>query len=282
MLLPIFFRHALLGKGSGNHFVVFCSHAITTMYRANGNNIGARAQSISGHLYQMPPPHANVVLENLTKKYRLRNRSKTILDNLNFVFPRGYNIAILGLNGAGKSTLIRLIAGAEEPTSGRVVRLTRVSWPLGFSGGIAGSMTGKEGTRFVARIYGRDVEEVEDFVRSFADIGDHYFMPVKTYSSGMRARLAFGISMAIDFDCYLVDEILAVGDAVFRQKCEQVFSSKLQKSDIIMVAHSPALLRKYCDAAAILENSKLTFYPDLEEGIKVYNELIKRKQQANA
>ena len=225
---------------------------------------------------------AHVILQNLTKRYRLRNKSKTILDGVSFTFPKGKSIAILGLNGAGKSTLIRLIAGAEEPTSGRIVRLSRISWPLGFSGGIAGSMTGKEGTRFVARIYGRDVEEVEDFVRSFADIGEHYLMPVKTYSSGMRARLAFGISMAIDFDCYLVDEILAVGDAVFRKKCEEVFASKLQKSDIIMVAHSPALLRKYCDAAAILQDGRLVFYPDLEDGIRAYNEMIRHKQQTNA
>ena len=223
----------------------------------------------------MHSPYANIVLEKLTKRYRLRNHSKTVLDGVDFTFPRGSNIAILGLNGTGKSTLIRLIAGAEDPTSGRVIRLTRVSWPLGFAGGIAGSMTGKEGTRFVARIYGRDVDEVEDFVRSFADIGEHYFMPVKTYSSGMRARLAFGISMAIDFDCYLVDEILAVGDAVFRNKCEEIFTSKLQKSDIIMVAHSPVLLRKYCDSAAILSNGKLTYFPNLEEGISTYNDMIK-------
>ncbi len=225
---------------------------------------------------------AHVILQNLTKRYRLRNKAKTILDGVNFAFPKGKSIAILGLNGAGKSTLIRLIAGAEEPTSGRIVRLSRISWPLGFAGGIAGSMTGKEGTRFVARIYGRDVEEVEDFVRSFTDLGEHYLMPVKTYSSGMRARLAFGISMAIDFDCYLVDEILAVGDAVFRKKCEEVFTSKLQKSDMIMVAHSPNLLRKYCDAAAILQDAKLVFYSDLEDGIKAYNEMIRRKQQTNA
>ncbi len=221
----------------------------------------------------------NVRLENVCKRYRLRNGVTTVLDNVTFSFPKGYNIAILGLNGAGKSTLIRLIAGAEEPNSGRILRFANISWPLGFAGGVAGSMTGKEGTRFVARIYGKDVDETEDFVRSFADLGDHYFMPVKTYSSGMRARLAFGISMAIDFDCYLVDEILAVGDAVFRKKCEEVFASKLQKSDIIMVAHSPTLLRRYCDAAAILRNGKLVFYPDLEEGIRTYNEFIKRMQE---
>ena len=140
-------------------------------------------------------------------------------------------------------------------------------------------MTGKENVRFVARIYGRDVEEVEDFVRAFADIGEHYFMPMKTYSSGMRARLAFGVSMAIDFDCYLVDEILAVGDAVFRRKCESVFATKLKHADIIMVAHNPNLLRKYCDAAAILQDGNLELYEDLEEGIRVYNEIIKRKQK---
>jgi len=219
-----------------------------------------------------------VRLENVSKHYRLRNASKVVLDNVTFGFPQGNNIAVLGLNGAGKSTLIRLIAGAEEPTSGRIIRNANISWPLGFSGGFAGSMTGKENVRFVARIYGRDVDEVEDFVRAFADIGEHYFMPVRTYSSGMRARLAFGVSMAIDFDCYLVDEILAVGDAVFRKRCEDMFSSKLKKSNIIMVAHAPSLLRKYCSSAAILIDGKLRYFPDLEEGIKAYNGIIKHKQ----
>ena len=233
-------------------------------------------------IYAMQPVRAqsNVSLVNVTKHYRLRNSTRVVLDRVSFNFPRGRNVAVLGLNGAGKSTLIRLIAGSEEPTSGRIIRHVRVSWPLGFSGGFAGSMTGKENVRFVARIYGRDVAEVEEFVRAFADIGEHYFMPVRTYSSGMRARLAFGLSMAIDFDCYLVDEILAVGDAVFRQRCEEMFASKLQKSDILMVAHSPALLRKYCDAAAILMDGRLRYYPDLEEGIAEYGRLIRDRQKA--
>ncbi|HHN72798.1 MAG TPA: ABC transporter ATP-binding protein [Thermopetrobacter sp.] len=224
----------------------------------------------------------NVHLHEVSKIYRLRNGQRVVLDNVTFSFPRGMNIAVLGLNGAGKSTLIRLIAGAEEPTSGRILRYSRVSWPLGFSGGFAGSMTGRENVRFVARIYGRDEEEVEDFVRAFADIGEHYFMPVKTYSSGMRARLAFGVSMAIDFECYLVDEILAVGDAVFRQRCEEMFTDKLQEADIIMVAHSPRLLRRYCNAAAILDGGRLTFYPDLEEGVEAYDELIRQRQAQGA
>ena len=231
---------------------------------------------------QPSTPQCNVRLFRVTKRYPVRRGHRTVLDRVNFDFPRGRSVAVLGLNGAGKSTLIRLIAGAEEPTSGRIERYARISWPLGFAGGYAGNMTGKENVRFVARIYGCDVEAVEDFVRAFADIGQHYFMPMRTYSAGMRARLAFGLSMAIDFDCYLVDEILAVGDAVFRQRCEEMFSEKLKHADMIMVAHSPALLRKYCSASAILLDGKLQFFPDLEEGIKAYNELIKFKQsQAN-
>ncbi len=223
-------------------------------------------------------PRCNVRLFEVTKRYRLRKGQRTILDHVTFDFPRGRNIAILGLNGAGKSTLIRLIASAEEPTSGRIERYVRISWPLGFAGGYAGSMTGRENVRFVARIYGRDVDEVEDFVRAFADIGEHYFMPMRTYSSGMRARLAFGLSMAIDFDCYLVDEILAVGDAVFRQRCKEVFTKKLEHADMIMVAHSPALLRTYCDAAAILLDGQLRYFDDLEEGIAAYTHLIRERQ----
>ena len=227
-----------------------------------------------------PEPCCNVRLVEVTKRYQLRKGRKTVIDNVTFEFPRGRNIAILGLNGAGKSTLIRLIAGAEEPTSGRIERHVRISWPLGFAGGYAGSMTGRENVRFVARIYGREVDEVEDFVRSFADIGDHYFMPVRTYSAGMRARLAFGLSMAIDFDCYLVDEILAVGDAVFRQRCQEVFARKLEHADMIMVAHSPALLRSYCNAAAILLDGRLQYFDDLEQGITAYNRLIRERQTA--
>ena len=232
------------------------------------------------HNQDSTPVPANVDLENVTKIYHLRHGRKVVLDHVSFRFPRGTNVAILGLNGAGKSTLIRLIAGAEEPTSGKIIRYTRISWPLGFSGGFAGSMTGKENVRFVARIYGQDVDEVEAFVQEFAEIGDHYHMPVRTYSAGMRARLAFGVSMAIDFDCYLIDEILAVGDAVFRKKCEIVFSNKLKHSDIIMVAHSPGLLRKYCTAAAILQDGKLEYYDDIEDAIRVYNTYIKSRQQS--
>ncbi len=222
--------------------------------------------------------NTNVLLKDVSKIYRVRRGRKVVLDHVTFRFPRGVNVAVLGLNGAGKSTLIRLIAGAEEPTSGSILRYTRISWPLGFTGGFAGTMTGKENVRFVARIYGQDVEEVESFVQDFADIGDHYNMPVRTYSAGMRARLAFGVSMAIDFDCYLIDEILAVGDAVFRQKCDEVFSSKLKHADIIMVAHSPALLKKYCNAGAILRDGRLDYYDDLDEAIAVYNAIIRAKQ----
>ncbi len=222
--------------------------------------------------------NTHVLLNDVSKVYQLRHGKKIVLDHVNFRFPRGVNIAVLGLNGAGKSTLIRLIAGAEEPTGGDILRFTRISWPLGFSGGFAGSMTGKENVRFVARIYGQDVDAVEAFVQEFADIGEHYNMPVRTYSAGMRARLAFGVSMAIDFDCYLVDEILAVGDAVFRRKCENVFATKLKHADIIMVAHSPALLKKYCSAGAILRNGRLDYYEDLDEAIETYNEIIRAKQ----
>ncbi len=223
-----------------------------------------------------------VRLERVTKKYRLRGGMKVVLDDVSFSFPAGRRIAVLGLNGAGKSTLIRLIAGSEEPTAGRIQRRGRISWPLGFSGGFAGRMTGKESVRFVARIYGRDIDEVEDFVRAFADIGEHYFMPVQTYSSGMRARLAFGLSMAINFDCYLVDEILAVGDAVFRQRCAQVLSQRLKDADMIMVAHAPGLLRSYCDSAAILADGRLTFFDSLEDGIRAYKELIRLRQKQGA
>ena len=147
-----------------------------------------------------------------------------MLDQLSAVFEEGVSVGILGRNGAGKSTLLRILGGAEQPDSGRVIRKGRVSWPIGFSGGFNGSLTGEENARFVARIYDADIDRVIEFAKDFAEIGDYFQMPVRTYSSGMKARLAFGLSMAIDFDTYLVDEVTAVGDATFQERCREAFA----------------------------------------------------------
>lgn len=214
-----------------------------------------------------------IEFRNVHKSYYLGGVTKVIVNNLSLKFPDDRNIAILGRNGAGKSTLMRLIAGAESVNEGRIIRRKKVSWPLGFSGGFNGEMTGKENARFVARIYGEDTEEVIAFVEAFSELGPSMKLPIKTYSSGMKARLAFGLSMAIDFGCYLVDEITAVGDARFKKKCSKVFQRKLQTSKIVMISHSETTIKKFCDSAYILENGELNYFEDVDEAIKMHNKL---------
>jgi capsular polysaccharide transport system ATP-binding protein len=200
------------------------------------------------------------------KSYRVGGGRKVILHRLDLTLPRA-NIGILGGNGAGKSTLLRMIAGTELPDSGKIVRQGRISWPLGFAGSFNGSLSGIENARFVARIYGQDTEYVLGFVEDFSELGEFYRMPVGSYSAGMRARLAFGVSMAIAFDYYLVDEITAVGDESFRRKCQKAFKERLATSCILMVSHSANTLREYCETGAVIRNGHLTFYPDLEDAI---------------
>lgn len=200
------------------------------------------------------------------KQYPVGDGYKTILRDLSVRFPKR-NIAILGENGAGKSTLLRLIAGSERPDDGDILRHVKVSFPLGFAGSFNGSLTGNENARFVARIYGQDTDYVLEFVREFSQLGEHLSMPVRTYSSGMRARLAFGVSLAIDFECYLVDEITAVGDSRFQKRSRAAFKEKLERANIIMVSHSNSTLRDYCDTGAVLHEGRLTIFDDLKDAI---------------
>lgn len=209
--------------------------------------------------------------QHVSKHFRVKGIHKIVLDNVHVTFPPQTNVAILGQNGAGKSTLVNLIAGALQPTSGRIIRTGNMSWPLGFGGGFGGQMTGIENSRFVARMYGHDTEEVIEFVRDFAELGNSFNLPIGTYSSGMKARLAFGISMAIDFSYYLIDEITAVGDKRFREKCDDYFSQKLVASNVIMISHEKNAIRKFCSAGAVLHRGQLTYYPDLEDAIEVHD-----------
>jgi capsular polysaccharide transport system ATP-binding protein len=211
-------------------------------------------------------------MKSVSKSYKLKGVRKHILEDVSFSFPEGRNIAIMGKNGAGKSTLMRLLAGIETPDRGRIKRDTRTSWPMGFSGGFNGSMTGLENVRFVARLYGQDTEAVIAYVEEFAGLGKSLRLPIKTYSSGMRARLAFGLSMAIDFDCYLIDEITAVGDKSFRTQSKEAFDEKLSSANLIMISHSLSTIREYCDCGIFLKDRSLTFYPDVEDLIDVYQE----------
>ena len=210
--------------------------------------------------------------ENVSKSYKLQGVRKTILSNFTFAFPEGRNIGIMGRNGAGKSTMVRLMAGTEPPDTGAVYRTSRVSWPLGFAGGFNGSMTGIESIRFVSRIYGQDTEKVIAYVTEFAELGASLRLPIKTYSNGMRARLAFGLSMAIDFDVYLIDEITAVGDQNFKKKSQAVFKDKLARSQIIMVSHSASTIRQYCDCGLLLDRGEVRFYDDVSDLLAAYKQ----------
>jgi capsular polysaccharide transport system ATP-binding protein len=216
-------------------------------------------------------------LDRLTKRFKLKGEMRYIARDVSFTVPRGNSIGLLGRNGAGKSTLLRLIAGTIKPTSGRIIRLANVSFPLGFQGSFNGSLTGEQNVRFVARIYGHDTEQLVDYVQDFAELGKSYYMPVKSYSSGMKARLAFGVSMGIDFDYYLVDEITAVGDSNFKKKCKRVFEEKLQNSDIIMVSHANASLKEYCTTGIVLEDGNLTFFSDIDDAINMHNDNMARR-----
>jgi capsular polysaccharide transport system ATP-binding protein len=209
-------------------------------------------------------------LEDVTKVYPTRTGSNVVLDAISVNFPFRTNIGILGRNGSGKSTLLRVIAGTEQPDSGRVRRSGTVSWPIGFAGGFNGSLNGEENCRFVARIYGADVDEVVGFTMDFAELGEYFYMPVKTYSSGMKARLAFGLSMAIEFDAYLVDEVTAVGDAQFQRKCRQAFDERSNRSAVIIVSHQLGTIRDYCQRCAVLQSGRLLFFDSVDEASRVY------------
>jgi len=184
-----------------------------------------------------------IQLNNVFKYYRSHGHTKVVLDHINTHFTAGRSYGILGVNGAGKSTMMRLIAGTELPNSGRVRRNVRVSWPLGFSGGMHPKMTGRENVKFVARVYGQNMRKTIDFVEDFAEIGAYIDVPIMTYSSGMLARLAFGLSMAIEFECYLIDEVTAVGDARFAARCQIEFEKRKKNSDIIMISHNMGTIR---------------------------------------
>ncbi len=207
------------------------------------------------------------------KYYRTKGHTKVVLDHITTTFERGHSYGILGVNGAGKSTTIRLLSGVEAPNSGRIRRHVEFSWPIGFGNGFQGLMTGRNNVTFVARVYGQDVRRVLDFVEDFSELGDYLDAPVRTYSSGMSGRLAFALSMAIDFDCYLIDEVTATGDARFQQRCHQAFQERRARSDVIMVSHMIGTIRDYCDRGAVLVDGRLISFDDIDQAIDMYSRL---------
>lgn len=214
-----------------------------------------------------------IELDRVFKFYKTEGHVKIVLDHATTRFQTGYSYALLGVNGAGKSTTMRMIAGTELPNAGRIRRSVRVSWPLGFAGGFHPQMTGRENVKFVARAYGEDTRRVLEFVEDFSELGDYIDVAVKTYSSGMMARLAFGLSMAIDFDCYLVDEITAVGDARFQARCKAMFDRRRETADMIVVSHSMAIIKDYCDRGAVLVDGQLIMFESVDKAIEVYARL---------
>ena len=213
-------------------------------------------------------------LESLTKYYPSQLGSQYIFKDLNFTIPDGHNIAILGSNGAGKSTLFRILAGSEYPNKGRVKTDKAISWPVALATGVHPQMTGRENTRFIGRVNGvTDLQQYEEKVKAFAELGAKYDLPVNTYSSGMRSRLAFGTCIAIDFDIYLIDEATSVGDQKFRKKAKQALLEKSKQANVIMVSHDLKEIEEFCDSAVILHKGELTFYRNLQEGIEVYQAL---------
>ena len=193
-----------------------------------------------------------------------------VLNDVTVRFPQGRNVGILGVNGAGKSTLIRLLCAVEKPDRGVIRRNVRVSWPLGFAGGFQESLTGRENARFIARIYGALINPFVEFTENFSELGDYFDMPVRSYSSGMKARFAFAVSLAADFDCYLVDEITAVGDQRFKDKYRRAFEERKNHANIVMVSHNPGTIRRDCDMGAVLHEGQLSMFEDVEEAISEY------------
>ncbi|MBV8871240.1 MAG: ABC transporter ATP-binding protein [Metakosakonia sp.] len=224
-----------------------------------------------------------IKIENLTKSYRTPKGRHYVFKDLNIELPSGKSIALIGRNGAGKSTLLRMIGGIDRPDSGKIVTENSISWPVGLSGGFQGSLTGRENVKFVARLYAKkeELKEKVAFVEEFAELGKYFDMPIKTYSSGMRSRLGFGLSMAFRFDYYLVDEITAVGDARFKQKCDDIFNERSKDTCFIMVSHSLNSLIKYCDVALYIDrNHEVTFFDSVTDAVVLYShsEVYKNKK----
>jgi capsular polysaccharide transport system ATP-binding protein len=215
-----------------------------------------------------------IEFQNVSKAYSTAKSTKTILRNFSGEFPRGRNIGLLGVNGAGKSTLLRLIAGTEYPDSGRIRRRAFISFPVNFAA-FKGNLSARENCRFVARIYGVNTRSVERFVEEFAEIGKYFDMPIATYSSGMRARISFGLSMAIDFEVYLVDEALSVGDGIFKARADALFQARAKQSNLIVVSHNPGTVEKYCDMGAVISNGELVIFDQLPDAVRYYQSITR-------
>ena len=220
-----------------------------------------------------------ISIRNVTKYYPMRKGEvHYVLKDVNLEIPSHHSVAIIGPNGSGKSTLLRMIGGAEAPNSGSIVTRSRISWPLGLGIGFQGSLTGRQNIDFVCQINGLNQEQrdqVLEHVINFAELGKFFDMPVKSYSSGMRARLGFGLSISFDFDCYLIDELTSVGDIIFKKKAKKAFQQISKTSSLIYVSHSLGSLKKYCQSGIFLREGEATYYEKVQDAIDAYEAYIK-------
>lgn len=216
-----------------------------------------------------------IILKNITKEYKTKFGNKTIYKNVNLRIPYGKNIGILGINGAGKSTLLRIIGGIDFPDKGEIISNKTFSWPLALSGGFQGSLSGEDNAKFICRIYGKKEEEMEKIISSikeFSELNNDFYLPVKSYSTGMKAKLAFATSIMFDFDYFLLDETISVGDKHFKDKCSAAINDLNTKRNIILVSHDMAVLKKMCDIGLVISNETIKKY-DIEQAIEIYNKL---------
>ncbi|WP_428737620.1 ABC transporter ATP-binding protein [Sulfurimonas sp.] len=217
-----------------------------------------------------------IELRNATKYFQTKHEKKYILNNVSITIPSGKNVGILGRNGAGKSTLLRMLGGIDFPNSGVIYSANSFSWPMGLAGGFQGSMTGRQNVKFVCRIYGKsdyEIEQAVESVKEFAEIGDYFDMPIKTYSSGMRSRLSFGLSLVFDFDYLIIDETLSVGDKNFKEKSKSALKKKIENSNVLLVSHSMPVLQEICDVGIVVHQGSIHYCDDINDAIDTYNNI---------
>jgi len=214
-----------------------------------------------------------ITVAQVTKEYRTEGRVHRALSGVSFTLAKGQKLAVIGRNGAGKSTLIRLLGGVELPTSGSIRHTISLSWPIGLTGGFQGSLTGNDNMRFIARIYNKPFDQIKDYVEDFAELGKFLSEPVKNYSMGMRARFAFALSLAIDFDCYLIDEVIAAGDQRFQRRSHEELFEKRADRSLILASHMGDILKSYCSRALVLHHGQGNLFDDLDLALQVYNDL---------
>lgn len=214
-----------------------------------------------------------ILVEDVHKRYQTEHGpGEWVLKGVSLTIPPTLSVGLVGRNGAGKSTLLRLIGGVDMPTRGRIERRCRVSWPMGFGGGLQGSLSGRQNAKFVARIHGHDldVEDRLNYIEDFAELGEAFDEPVKTYSSGMKSRLQFGLSLAFDFDVYISDEVTATGDAAFRAKAAAAFKGLAGRAGLIMVSHSEGTLKQFCTAGIWLHDGQAEWFDAIEDALQAY------------